>query len=85
MTQLFGWISSIAFGICAIPQAMMSYKDGHSNGMSNGLLTLWMIGETTGLMYAVGLNELPLMLNYGANALFVGVVMHYKFFPRNKT
>jgi len=82
VTQLFGWISSIAFGICAIPQAYQSFKDGHSNGVTKGLLWLWTIGEWAGIGYAICLKETPLLFNYGLNAVFVGIITWYRFFPR---
>jgi uncharacterized protein with PQ loop repeat len=82
ITTVFGWISAIAFGICAIPQAYKSHKEGHADGISNGLLFLWTIGEWSGIIYAIGLKEIPLLLNYSANALFIGIVTFYKLFPR---
>ena len=80
--QIAGWASSIAFGICAIPQAYQSIKDGHSNGMTNGLLFLWIVGEVCGILYSISLGELPLIFNYGSNCFFVGIMLWYKIFPR---
>ena len=82
MVELFGWISTAAFAICAVPQAYKAYRDGHSDGLAAGLLWLWMIGEITGMCYGVGLKELPLILNYSANAILVGFVLRYKIYPR---
>ena len=77
-----GWISSCAFAICAIPQAYKAHKDGHSEGVSFGLLSLWLLGEGCGIFYGIGLRELPLIFNYGSNCLFVSIVFWYKIFPR---
>jgi uncharacterized protein with PQ loop repeat len=82
MYSIFGWLSSIAFGISAIPQAYKSYKDGHSNGISNGLLILWIFGELTGFIYSIGLMAPPLMINYIANTVFISIIIWFKLKPR---
>ena len=82
IADLFGWISTLAFSICTIPQAYKSFKEGHSDGLSTSLLVLWTTGEVTGTVYGILLNEWPLIISYGLNVLFVCVLTWYKFFPR---
>lgn len=82
--EVFGWISAVAFAVCGIPQAIRSYRDGHSYGVSHGLLILWMIGELTGLVYAAYLGAVPLLVNYLFNGLFVGIICRYKYYAREK-
>ena len=36
--ETIGWIGSICFALCAIPQAWKSFKDGHSRGITWGLM-----------------------------------------------
>jgi len=82
--MMFGWISAIAFGICGLPQAIKSYRDGHSMGVSHGLIILWLIGELAGIVYAIHLMATPLIFNYIFNTIFVGVILRYKYFAREK-
>lgn len=84
MTNIFGWIGSICFAICGAPQAYMSYKTGNSNGISWGLLILWMIGECSMIIYIVPKGDMPLLFNYTGNLLFVGTIIKYKLFPRHE-
>ena len=83
MTEIFGWIGAVCFAICGIPQAYKSYKDGHSRGISNGLLTLWMIGEISMVIYILPKGDAPLLLNYFGNILSVGTIIYYKVKPRD--
>lgn len=80
--EMFGWISGLLFFLCAIPQAIKSYRDGHSEGVSSGLLWLWLGGEIAGIIYALSPLQPPLILNYLSNVIFVSVVAWYKAFPR---
>ncbi len=80
--EIIGWIGSFCFAICAIPQAYMSYKDGHSRGISWGLLILWFIGEVCTLIYIAPKKHIPLIFNYLSNLLFILIILKYKVFER---
>lgn len=82
---MFGYIGSICLALCAIPQAMLSYKQGHSEGVSVSFLLLWTAGEIFTLAYVVPKADVPLILNYSANLGFLAIIWKYKFFPRQKT
>lgn len=84
MLELIGWIGSIAFAICALPQAYQSYKDGHSNGVTWGLIVLWWIGEWCSLIYVIPMMKWPLIANYVGNIVFVGIITYYKIWKRRK-
>lgn len=80
---ILGIAGATAFAISAVPQAYLSWRQGHSKGLSNGLLFLWFFGE--GSMIIRGLDvgyELLLMANYVFNFLCLSVILRYKFFPR---
>ena len=76
--ELIGWIGSIAFAICGAPQAYRSYKDKHSDGVSWGLLNLWMVGELCTLAYVIPKGHWPLIFNYLGNIVFVSIILYYK-------
>lgn len=81
--ELCGWIGALCLACCALPQAIMSIRQKHSNGVSNGLLWLWGLGEFFTLFYLLNQDTLnwPLLVNYLSNIVFVGIVAWYKVFP----
>ena len=80
--QTFGWIYSLAFALSALPQAIKCHKQGHSEGVSEGMMMLWIIGEIAGLIYGFGLGELPIIFNCALNTIFVGIIIYYRLWPR---
>jgi len=80
--ELLGWIGSLAFAICGLPQAILSYKQGHSAGISWGFISLWAIGEVLTLIYVFDKGHPPLIFNYVGNLIFVGIILRYKIWPR---
>lgn len=84
MIELIGFVGAFLFAVCAVPQAIQSYKLGHSDGLSALFITLWTSGEVFTLAYVLLKHGLdwPLILNYGANLLFLVVIIRYKLKPR---
>jgi uncharacterized protein with PQ loop repeat len=83
MVELLGWVAGILFAICAVPQAYQSWKDGHSDGVNYVFLYMWLFGEILMQIYVVlkhGM-DLPLLVNYWLNTLFILVILKYKHFP----
>jgi len=81
--QFFGWLYSGAFALSALPQCLRSRKEGHSRGVADGTLWLWMLGEVSGLIYGIGLSQLPIIFNCLINTIFVGIIVWYRLKPRN--
>jgi uncharacterized protein with PQ loop repeat len=79
--EILGWLGSICLALCGVPQAIMSYKDRHSHGISWGFLILWAFGELFALAYVYDKLDLPLLLNYAVNILIVGVILYFKVRP----
>lgn len=79
--QAVGWIYSIAFALSALPESIASVKKGKTD-IADGTIAFWIIGEIAGLAYGIGLMQLPLIFNCGVNALFVGIILWYRLFPR---
>lgn len=80
--EFYGYLGSIFLALCAIPQAWLSYKQGHSQGISVGFLLLWTFGEIFTLAYVLPKFDIPLIINYSANLGFLAIIWRYKFFPR---
>jgi uncharacterized protein with PQ loop repeat len=84
LIQILGWLGSICLAVCAIPQAWMSYKEKHSEGISFAYLLLWAFGEVFALAYVYDKLDLPLLLNYATNILVLGIILYYKIKPGNQ-
>jgi uncharacterized protein with PQ loop repeat len=85
---IIGLIGSIAFGICALPQAIQVYKTGNTDGLSGMFLLLWSIGEVFTFTYVIidniktGSIMIPLYINYTLNGLLVGYLDYKKIVNR---
>ena len=78
-----GFLGVLFFAACAVPQAILSYKQGHSEGLSVTFLLLWTFGEIFTLIYVFfKLQDLLLMINYGGNLILLSIIWRYKLFPR---
>ena len=84
MIELLGLIGAVAFALSGVPQAIKSWREGHSRGVAHGTVLLWLLGEAAMLAYAVGKyrSDFILMGNYAANFLVVGVIAWFKYRPR---
>jgi len=84
MIEIIGWIGAILFCLCGAPQAYSSYKQGHSRGLSHAFIWMWFLGEVLTLVYVLAKHglDLPLVLNYLLNLLFLGIIIKYKYKER---
>lgn len=80
--EVIGYIGSIFLAICGLPQCIMSVRQGHSDGISLGFLVLWTLGEIFTLIYILPKADIPLLLNYSANIIFLIIIWKYRLFPR---
>ncbi len=74
----WGWLSAFCFSVCGLPQAIKSVKEKHSNGVSWGFLILWLLGELFATIYILPRKDLPLLVNYFINAIFISIILYYK-------
>jgi len=84
MIEVVGWFGSVLFAFCALPQALLSIRQKHSNGVSSLLLIMWGTGEILSVTYVLMKHgiDMPLLFNYLMNIVFVSIVTYYKFLPR---
>jgi len=87
MADLIGWIGSIAFAICGIPQAWDCYKNRTARGINPLFVGLWLVGEicyvASVLMKFGWVNWM--MFNYMANIFSIMVIIYYLFMDRKKS
>jgi uncharacterized protein with PQ loop repeat len=79
--QTCGWIGSLAFAFSALPQALKSYREKHSDGVADGMMILWCIGEVTMLVYGFGIMQWPIIVNCFFNTIYIGIIVYYRLFP----
>ena len=76
--HLVGWMSAALLATCAMPQVVKTARTGRADDLSWAFLLLWFFGELLGLTYVSSSGDLPLVANYGTNALLVGVIVTIK-------
>ena len=80
--ETIGWIGSILFAICGLPQAIQCARDGHSRGLNWFFLLAWLGGEILTIAYVWPKMDYPLLANYFANLGFLLVMLRYKLWER---
>lgn len=81
MSTLLGWIGSICFATCGIPQVVQCWRQGHARGVSSGLLWLWLGGEVF-YTWATLLEFGPvwwMLFNYLLNGICIFILLWYKW------
>lgn len=85
MVSLLGTIATILFIAATAAQTRKSWKEGHSNGVSHGLIWMLLTGFVCMSMYVkytVG-NDLILLGSYIAQFILLAIVARYKYLPRD--
>ncbi len=81
-----GWVGSIAFALCGLPQAWECYKHGSAKGISPLFIALWFIGE---ICYVISvLMKFGwvswMMFNYLANLFSIVIIVFYLVRDRSR-
>jgi uncharacterized protein with PQ loop repeat len=83
--ETWGYLSSIFFAVCGLPQTIECFKNGHSRGLNIWFLISWTLGEIFLVFYACVLNfAIPLFINAGMNLICLAVMLWYYWFPRER-
>lgn len=78
-----GWIGSILFAICGLPQAVQCAKNGHSRGLNWFFLLAWLFGEIFTIIYVWPKADYILLSNYFVNLIFLAIMIRYKIVERD--
>ena len=79
MIELLGWIGGICLAVCALPQAIKSYRTKSSEGISGTFIALWIAGEIFTIGYILLTTmQWPLLINYSFNILCLLVIIFYR-------
>ena len=82
--ESIGWLGSILLAFCGLPQAIESIKTKSSEGLTWGFIGMWFIGEICTFVYILPKMDLPLLLNYTANIIFLAIIIFFKLYPKRK-
>ncbi len=77
-----GWIGSVLFAICGLPQAVQCWREGHARGLNWFFLLAWFGGEVLTMIYVWPKGDWPLLANYMVNFVFLLVMLKFKLFER---
>ena len=82
LMDMVGWLGATLLAFCGLPQAIESWRNKSSQGITWGLLGMWGLGEVFTLIYVLPKMDMPLLFNYSANIAFLSVIIYYKIRSR---
>lgn len=84
MIDYFATIATCLFLVGTAVQSFKSYMDGHSKGISHGLIWMLLSGFVIMTFYTImRLNSNPILLGgYIGQFILIAIVARYKYFPR---
>jgi uncharacterized protein with PQ loop repeat len=79
LSDVIGWVGSIAFAVCGLPQAWDCIKTRTAKGISPGFIGLWFLGE---VCYVVSILMKYgwvnwMMFNYISNIASIVVISYF--------
>lgn len=84
MKEIIGWIGAFLFAICALPQAVKTFKTKSADDLSWLFLLLWFGGEILTFSYLIvddiklKTTHFPLYVNYIFNTILVIYLIYAK-------
>ena len=79
MADIIGWIGSVAFAMCGIPQAWGCFRNKSARGINPAFIALWLIGEVCyviSVLMKFGWVHW-MMFNYMLNIVSITVITYY--------
>lgn len=80
--EFVGWIGSIMFAICGIPQVVSTFRTHDVSGLSFSFILLWFLGEIFSATYLIiddvkkGSSHFPIYFNYVVNLACVSYLLY---------
>jgi uncharacterized protein with PQ loop repeat len=86
IAQTLGWIATVLFTICYIPQIVKTRKSGTVEGLSFLLLFIMFIANIVALIYATLIEQPPLQIKYTLALIFLSVclVIYIRVWKKNR-
>ena len=77
LSEILGWIATILFTVCFIPQMMKTYRTKSIEGLSFRLLFLSFVGNIIAFWYATLIKQPPLQVKYVLALLFLSGCLYF--------
>jgi len=92
MVTIIGWIGSMLFALCALPQAIKIYQTKSASDISWWFIGMWFLGEILSFNYVFitnmqsGTFQYPILWNYIINFVILCYIIYTKYIydSRNK-
>jgi len=81
-SAIVGWLAAFFLAVCGVPQAILSFKQGHSRGISWGLLNMWALGEFFMFIYILPMASPQLICTSIVNLAAVSIILYFKIKDR---
>ncbi len=79
MMEAVGWVGSILFALCGLPQAIKTIRTKSAKDFSLPFLGMWLGGELCMISYTLAVLDSPqLIFNYIGNLLCLLPIVYYK-------
>ncbi|WP_372642227.1 PQ-loop domain-containing transporter [Ancylomarina sp.] len=88
--EIIGWMGSILFAICALPQAIHTFKTRKVDDLNELFIWLWFSGEVFTLWYIIidditnQIYHIPLYFNYVFNLILLFYLIYAKYSYNSK-
>ena len=76
LADILGWIATIMFTICYIPQMMKTYRTKTIDGLSFRLLFISFVANIVALNYATLIKQPPLQIKYACALIFLSACIY---------
>ena len=85
MLEAVAWCGTLFLAAHSMPQLYKAYQEGHAEGLSMGMLLLWLVGALCTLPYVIYMVNLPVVGAHTINVIACSILLKYKFNPRFET
>ncbi len=88
--EIVGWMGSILFAICALPQVIHTFKTKKVDDLNEFFIWLWFLGEVFTLWYIIidditnQVYHVPLYFNYTFNLIMLFYLIYAKYSYNSK-
>ena len=73
--QILGWVATVMFTVCYIPQVIKTIKSGTIDGVSISLFAIQFLANIVALIYALLIGQPALIVKYALAIALVGLVL----------
>ena len=86
LSDVLGWIATILFSICFIPQMLKTYRTKTVDGLSFRLLSISFLANIIARWYATLIKQPPLQIKYIIAIIFLAgcIYLYLKIYLKQK-